>query len=553
MALTAESQEVNELNKKSEAQAQDLDVESSLNSALTDGRQAGERSSAKKILKYLKRNQRLLPGLIIICFAIYEICEALLKTSTRLHILRLSCLYVSDDPDFCRHDTNKTMGQEVDSEIQKVAAPYLISYTVLHNGPATISCLFLGAWSDRHGRKPVVLLSLVGQILACIFFSLSDVPGVGYIPGGTVCLLAGVLIYGICGKSTSFIVGASSYVTDCSTTEERTRLLSRLIGVGFFGSCVGYALVSAFALLNTFQWTLLTIVIADVVLFMTILIFIKESIAHNHEFESVVERPQASEATEHAVTTENLKRRNEREKTRPEVEVGENEILVPIDKRESRGICFAVVHIIKFCKRSRQQSDRGYIITLLICCFINNIVKVGEIDAMLLYVTREKVGWDDKLYGAYLGSNYIAMSLQLLLLYPLLEKFLKPSDESCIIFGASIKGVTLAANGLTDRTVLLFVYGILSSFGAFVTCVSRSKLTKLTSEAEVGAVLALTSFMEVLAAVLGSSLFTEIFVETRRFHAGIVFFILSALQASIGIIILCFQWYACRSKARRNL
>lgn len=552
MTLVAESQQVNELNTKDEAQAQDLDVESSLSSPLSDDGQADKKSSTKSLSQCLKKNQRLLPELIIACLAIYEICDALLKTSTRLHILRLSCLYVSDVPEFCLHEANKTMGQEVNSEIQKVAAPYLISYTVLLNVPATISCLLLGAWSDSHGRKRVLLPALVGQILACICFSLSSVPGVGYIPGGIMCILVGVLIYGISGKSNAFSTGASSYVTDCSTEEERTRLLSQLIGVGFFGSCVGYALVSVFSLFITFQWIILTVVVAAAILFITISIFIKENVIYNPDFRVVVERPQVCVETEHAVMTENLKVRSKRVEVYSENEVGENAILAPTDKMEPKGICFAVPHIIKFFTKSREQNDRGHIITLLICCFINHMVKVGENDVLLLYVTRERVGWDDKLYGAYLSSHYIALSLQLLLLYPLLEKFLKPSDEICIILGASVKIASLAATGFTDRTVLIFIYGLLGSFGVFVTCVSRSRLTKLASESEIGVVLALTSFLEALASIIGSSLFAEIFVETRQFNAGIVFFILSALQASIVISILCFRCYVANSNANNN-
>ncbi|VDM15892.1 unnamed protein product [Hydatigera taeniaeformis] len=494
----------------------------------------------EQVRKMCYRRQCLLPSLIIFCTAIYEIAEALLKTSTRLHILRLSCLYVTQDSKLCSHEPNKTMDVEVDGRIQSVAAPYIISYTVLLNGPATISCLFLGSWSDHHGRKKVLMLSLVGQILACVSCSVSYLPGVGHIPGGTLCLLIGVLIYGACGKSTVFLIGASSYVTDCSTKERRTRLLSRLIGVGFFGNCIGYAFVSIFI---TFQWILMAVSITAVVLFVAILLFVKETVIYDpHKImnEQVIKAHVPAKDVEVMEEEEEEERKNRVEKNEsyPRTDDCENAMLVPMERREPTGLCFTVAHIAYFLLRKRDRCDRVHIITLLLCCFISHMVKVGENDAMLLYVTREGVGWNDKIYGAYLSANYVAMSLQLLVVYPLLERLFNPSDETCIIFGASVRILTFAATGLTNKTSLLFAYGLLGSFGAFVTCAGRSSLTKLTSEEEVGTMLALTSFLEVLSATIGSSLFTEVFVVTREYFTGTVFFILAALQGGILMSLL---------------
>ncbi|VUZ45431.1 unnamed protein product [Hymenolepis diminuta] len=530
--------------KTNENQTKDSDIQLAL---------ANNRSRTEK-RNCLNKYQRLFPELIIACLAFYEVSEALLKTSTRLHILRLSCLNVTNDYELCRHQNHMAASPEVDSNIQKVAAPFIISYTILLNGSATFSCLFLGSWSDRHGRKTVILLSLVGQVLTCICFSLSYIPDIGYIPGGATCLLVGAFIYGMSGKSNTFLVGASSYVTDCSTVEERTRLLSRLIGVGFFGNCVGFALVSLLSLFITFQWIILTVAIVATVLFMIILILIKESVVNDTEIEPIVQNHKEYGTKERSDKSEHFQKRRQKKLTlSTRNEDSEDPILIEANKTERNGICFTLVHIVNFLYRKREQNDRGRMIILLIYCFISHIVKVGENDAMLLYVTRERVGWDDKLYGAYLSANYIAMSMQLLLIYPLLEKFFKPSDETCIIFGASIKVASLAATGLTNRTSLIFVYGLLGSFGAFVGCASRSSLTKLTSDEEVGIVLSLTSFLEVVASTIGSGIFTEIFIKTAITSPGTVLFVLSALQSAIVIINIIFKFHIIRTNHHRVL
>lgn len=497
-----------------------------------------EKAEIETTFLCLKRQQRILPSLIIVFVAIYETCEALLKTSTRLHILHLSCLHVTHNLEYCRHELNETAISDADYLIQSAAAPYLIGCTALMNGPTIISTLILGSLSDRHGRKKVLLIALVGQILACASFSFSYIPGVGYMPGGTLCLLIGVLIYGICGKSTVFMMGASGYITDCSTKQQRTRLLSRLVGVGFIGNCIGYALSSLFSLFITFRWILVTVSGTAVVLFLGILIFVKETAVCASNYTGLGEEQHKMYGA--TVNTSGV-RGKEVATSRGNLE---NTVLISPEKKRSNTVCFALVHIIHFASRNRGRCERVHIFVLLLCCFLNHMVKVGEADVMLLYVMGESVAWDERIYGAYLSANYIAMSIQLLAVYPLLERLFNLSDELCIIIGASVRMLTFIATGFTSMTWLLFVYGVVGSFGAFVTCAARSTLTKLTSDEEVGVVLALASFLEVLAATIGSSVFTEIFLASWQTFVGTVFLVLAGLQACIllsVVLLRCFE------------
>lgn len=483
------------------------------------------------------RYQRLLPGLIIACLGIYKCSEALLKTSTRLYILFLACMSVTNNVSTCRYQKNPRLGLEKETETARIAAPFISCYTILFNGSAIIPCLFLGSWSDSNGRKAVILLALFGQILACITFSFSYIPGIGYIPGAAIFIQVGVLIYGCLGKSAGFLVGASSYVTDCSTIRQRTRLLSRLIGVGFVGNCCGFALQSLLSLFITFRMTILSVCATAIILFLVILIFVKESV--------IIIKPLENGQPPQVIS--NGKIPNGTVRTVNDIERCEALEWNKEGKDERSGLCFTMRHIINYLTKKRERNERGHIITLLICCFISHMVKVGELDALFFYVFRERVGWSSTLYGAYQSASYIAMSFQLLLVYPLLEKFFKPSDETCIIIGASIKVVALAATGLTYRTSLIFTYGLLSSFGAFVGCASRSTLTKLTSDDETGVILSITSLLEVIASTIGSGIFTNIYVQTANSTPGLVFFVLSGLEATTVLSIVLFRFYVLRN------
>ena len=99
---------------------------------------------------------------------------------------------------------------------------------------ATMQFIFspmLGAWSDRFGRRPIILISCAGLGLDYIFMALA--PTLGW-------LFVGRLISGI---TTANISTAFAYVTDVTPPERRAKqfgLISAAFGLGFIvGPAVG--------------------------------------------------------------------------------------------------------------------------------------------------------------------------------------------------------------------------------------------------------------------------------------------------------------------------
>src|SRR3989441_5660494 len=99
---------------------------------------------------------------------------------------------------------------------------------------ATMQFIFsplLGAWSDRFGRRPVILISCFGLSIDYIFMALA--PSLRW-------LFVGRLISGI---TTSNVATAFAYVTDVTKPEERAKpfgLISAAFGLGFvIGPAVG--------------------------------------------------------------------------------------------------------------------------------------------------------------------------------------------------------------------------------------------------------------------------------------------------------------------------
>jgi DHA1 family tetracycline resistance protein-like MFS transporter len=99
---------------------------------------------------------------------------------------------------------------------------------------ATMQFIFsplLGAWSDRFGRRPVMLISCFGLSIDYVFMALA--PSLRW-------LLVGRIISGV---TTSNVSTAFAYVTDVTKPEERAKpfgLISAAFGLGFvIGPAVG--------------------------------------------------------------------------------------------------------------------------------------------------------------------------------------------------------------------------------------------------------------------------------------------------------------------------
>lgn len=99
---------------------------------------------------------------------------------------------------------------------------------------ATMQFIFspiLGAWSDRFGRRPVILISCFGLSIDYVIMAMAP---------STMLLFVGRIISGI---TTSNVSTAFAYVTDVSPPEKRARqfgLISAAFGIGFIiGPAVG--------------------------------------------------------------------------------------------------------------------------------------------------------------------------------------------------------------------------------------------------------------------------------------------------------------------------
>src|SRR5262245_52662816 len=84
---------------------------------------------------------------------------------------------------------------------------------------------FLGDWSDRYGRRPLLLYSQLGSCLGFILLGIAP-----SLPNALLWLFVARIIDGISGGNLTI---AQAYISDISAPADRARNFGMIIGVSF--------------------------------------------------------------------------------------------------------------------------------------------------------------------------------------------------------------------------------------------------------------------------------------------------------------------------------
>jgi MFS transporter, DHA1 family, tetracycline resistance protein len=125
---------------------------------------------------------------------------------------------------------------------------------------------FLGSYSDRVGRRPIILLSIAANVIGYLIFGIA---------GSLTLFMLSRLVNGI---GSSNIAAAQAYISDITKPEERTKYLGMIgaaFGLGFvFGPAAGGFIKAHYG----FEWVGFTAAILCSINFLSAYFFLPESI-----------------------------------------------------------------------------------------------------------------------------------------------------------------------------------------------------------------------------------------------------------------------------------
>ena len=105
-------------------------------------------------------------------------------------------------------------------QVQTYASYVQLGIVMFSALPSIIITLFMGGWSDKVGRRPTLILPVLGSVLdaaGVLIVMIFELP--------IYCLFVGALLHGLCGYYTTIILACLSYIAD---TTDQTQIALRL-------------------------------------------------------------------------------------------------------------------------------------------------------------------------------------------------------------------------------------------------------------------------------------------------------------------------------------
>ncbi|EFX69296.1 hypothetical protein DAPPUDRAFT_329199 [Daphnia pulex] len=412
-----------------------------------------------------------------------------------------------------RSKINRNNTQLAD-RVQSYVSTLNIYGSLIDNIPSIFLILFLLPWSDKHGRKPLMIAPLIGHVLC----SLSDITNYYIESLPAEYLLISTVFVGLTGGRGIYFMVLHRYIIDITTTEARTWRLSLLGGIVGISVPIGN-LISAYIYAsggNIAIWG--TALALYTVAFLYIIFFLEDSCGTS----SIVESTDTQ-------IIEKLKYGKL-----------ENMRLLPRVKES----CVGILNNLILCFTETFKRRPGYkraclsilMASMCILIFANANNGVGYL------FTRKKFGWDAPDWAFYVTIASAASVCGTLILLPILSGYFKVRDG---IIGV----ISLLANIGSNLTVAFAVSPLimyLSSIGHFFSplagIIIRSIFSKTLSSDELSYAYSVLASIEAVVPLITSPSINLIYRATLSFFPGCIFLVractLVVLLVLFGILLL---------------
>ena len=138
--------------------------------------------------------------------------------------------------------------------------------------PAVFATILYGIYSDRMGRKTVMVLPIVGDSLMVISYILNAY----FLSASIGFMVIGAIVSALFGNFAAILSATFSYIADVSTESSRTKRVTILESMIYLGGVVGN-LAGGWLLQESGFIAVFILILAMYVLQMIYWIFIKES------------------------------------------------------------------------------------------------------------------------------------------------------------------------------------------------------------------------------------------------------------------------------------
>ncbi|XP_005179010.1 uncharacterized protein LOC101892211 [Musca domestica] len=470
--------------------------------------------------------------------------------------------------------------QEIETEVQPYVANLFMIRTLLESIVPAFCGVFIGSWSDHYGRKPLLLISMIGfsgtYIIAAIIRELS----LHYIVNPWYYVLA-VVPHSILGGNCVFSVAAFCYISDVTDTKTRPYRMIILEAFLSIGLMVGSLLSSHIyeATNATFTFSISAILMCLTTAY--IAIYVPESL----NSEAIKSKPASEDVTKDvavkcnempmncSIITESLGKTEtkspekpakiedtfhdvdlngndeKQDKSKENEENNKNDLNKKISKEEeqqndynkakSAGL-FSYIHIKEMwttCFRERPFYDRCIILLVTGAMFLAIFVLDGAMTVFYLFV-REKFQWTVRDFTYYETISHVTSMFGALVGFLILRKVFRMSVVTLALLAFLSDTFRSVIQGMAYAPWHLYLAIAAGSLKAVGGPMCRTIVSNIVPATDLGKIFSIKNILQSLAPFVAAPLYTVIYKASLTTFPGLFNVVSAALYFIAFIFIL---------------
>lgn len=377
-----------------------------------------------------------------------------------------------------------------DQKVQTRASRYILLFNIALTVPAMLTACFLGAWSDKRGRKGPMVVAAVGSSLASLIILLAiywNLPIYVFMIASSMA--------GLSGYYPTTVLAILAYVADTTQPDSRALRLGILEAIAFVCGTAVYFSSGIWIKNYGYESVYVVILMLHLLNLIYVVIFLPESLP-----------PELKQNT--AICSFNSIK---------------DIVLVYIRKRHGRWVLF----------------------TLLVCSVLVYLPSFVIQTLIVLFGKRAPLCWEPSIIGYFLGTLLFSKAVGAVVGITLCSR-LGITNFGAIQLGVFFLMANLVMIGVSRNTLEMFLSTVLGFFSGIPQPCIRAEMSRLVEKEEQGALFAILASLESLCNFSSQLIFNPLYTWTvtelkGEFIAGITFFINAGLLLIPMILIGLIQ------------
>ncbi|XP_064092201.1 probable peptidoglycan muropeptide transporter SLC46 [Macrobrachium nipponense] len=363
--------------------------------------------------------------------------------------------------------------------------------------------LFMGAWSDKYGRKVPLVAVQIGHLLHAAGYLLAS-----FVPSWPVELLLLVTFLDTLGGGTvSFLTAANSYVGDVTSEESRTSRVGLANSIWFLGGPAGTLLGTYIYNQGGYVPLFATSLVFSLIAVIYIIVILPESHGPfakktgSESSQKTVLSMRDSIAVVYGLESNASKAANQ----------SQQEITVRTmikDFFNPRRI----LDSFKSTLRKREGNTRALILLLIFTSLLRRLTRSPYVFAF----TRHVLGWEATDYSLWVTYKNLMATTGSLVAVPLLSGYFGVSDNILAIVGALSGVLEYSIYGCISETqrFLIWLAPVAALLLNSCTIAQRAMLTKFVTNDEIGKVSAVLGALDGMMPMMNYGVYTAVYHAT---------------------------------------